>query len=118
MNQSVMHQYQNLSGLPKDESGPVFKEPWQAQAFAVAVSLCEQGYFSWSEWVEQFSAQVKLAQQSGDPDLGDTYYNHWLKSLEVIVSEKQIIAISELKARKEAWREAYLRTPHGKSVEL
>ena len=118
MNQIALNICKSLPDLPKDEEGPVFSEPWQAQAFALAVSLCDEGYFSWSEWVEQFSNQVKLAQQSGDPDLGDTYYNHWINTLEAIVSKKQLVAISDMKTRKEAWRQAYLLTPHGKPIEL
>ena len=118
MTQTNLDLYSNLQDLPKDEKGPVFVEPWQAQAFALAVNLCDEGHFAWSEWVAEFSQQVKLAQQSGDPDLGDTYYQHWLNTLEVLVSNKNIVATEDLKIRKEAWRQAYLRTPHGKPIEL
>ena len=118
MTQTNLDLYSNLQDLPKDEKGPVFAEPWQAQAFALAVNLCDEAHFTWSEWVAEFSQQVKLAQQSGDPDLGDTYYQHWLNTLEVLVSNKNIVATKDLKIRKEAWRQAYLRTPHGKPIEL
>jgi len=118
MNKTTQKLYDNLPDLPKDEKGSVFNEPWQAQAFALAVSLCDEGHFTWSEWVDVFSEQVKLAQQSGDPDLGDTYYSHWLNALEVIVSNKQIVGLGDMKERKEAWRQVYLHTPHGKPIEL
>ncbi len=118
MSDTTLHFCKNLPQLPKDEEGPAFAEPWQAQAFALAVRLCEEGHFTWSEWVESFSRQVKKAQSQGDPDLGDTYYNHWLIVLEKMVDQKQIVSAENLAARKERWREAYLRTPHGHPVEL
>jgi len=118
MNNITQKLYNNLPDLPKDEKGPVFNEPWQAQAFAIAVSLCDEGYFTWSEWVDVFSEQVKLAQKSGDPDLGDTYYSHWLNALETIVAEKKIIDFPDMHQRKEAWKQAYLLTPHGQPIEL
>ncbi len=107
-----------LPNIPKDDDGPIFAEPWQAQAFAMAVNLCDAGHFKWSEWVEVFSTEVKLAQAAGDPDLGDTYYNHWLNALEKIIAAKNIITSPDLTNRKEEWRQAYLRTPHGKPIEL
>ncbi len=108
----------NLPALPKDEEGPIFTEPWQAQAFALAVRLCEEGHFSWEEWVGTFSKQVVMAQENGDPDLGDTYYTHWLNTLEIMVSTKDIVSEQDLKKRKEKWRQAYLDTPHGQPIEL
>jgi nitrile hydratase accessory protein len=71
----------DLPALPRDDDGPVFNQPWEAKAFALAVRLSEAGFFSWPEWVEIFSRQIKAAQKRGDPDLGDTYYRHWLKAL-------------------------------------
>ncbi|MCZ4280027.1 nitrile hydratase accessory protein [Kiloniella laminariae] len=107
-----------LPDLPRDEDGPVFAEPWQAQAFALAVRLCDQGHFTWAEWVENFSAEIKRAQAAGDPDLGNTYYDHWLAVLEKIITDKGILQTPDLLSRKEQWRQAYLSTPHGKAVEL
>jgi len=118
MKLDTLELYNNAPQLPKDDTDPVFKEPWQAQAFALAVSLCDEGYFTWPEWVEAFSEQVKIAQRSGDPDLGDTYYNHWLNALETIVSKKQIIGLTDMQQRKEQWKQAYLHTPHGQPIEL
>jgi nitrile hydratase accessory protein len=108
----------DLPGLPKDETGPVFAEPWQAQAFAMAVSLHDEGLFTWPEWVAVFSQQVVAAQQQGDPDLGDTYYLHWLATLERLCTQKSELSIEALGQRKEAWRQAYLTTPHGQAVQL
>lgn len=107
-----------LPALPRDAEGPVFNEPWQAQAFALAVHLSESGYFTWPEWVEVFSQAIKAAQERGDPDLGDTYYQHWLVALERICTDKGLVAPAALKQRKAAWRRAYLNTPHGQPIVL
>ena len=79
---------EQLPSLPRDEDGPVFDEPWQAQAFAMTVWLHEQGHFTWPEWAEHLGAEISAAQSEGDPDQGDTYYLHWLKALETLVAEK------------------------------
>jgi nitrile hydratase accessory protein len=102
-----------LPRLPSDESGPVFAEPWQAQAFALAVQLHAAGAFSWSEWAAALSAQLK----SADDD-GTHYYEHWLAALECLVGRRGLAAPEELASRKEAWADAYRRTPHGRPVEL
>lgn len=103
---------------PHDEDGPVFAEPWHAQAFALAVQLSEQGLFTWAEWTETIAAEIKAAGAAGDPDLGDTYYGHWLRALERLVQEKGAADAATLLRRKEDWRRAYLHTPHGMPVEL
>ena len=104
--------------LPRDEGGPVFAEPWQAQAFALAVKLSEQGHFSWKEWAEALAAELKAAAERGEPDDGSHYYEHWLAALEQIVKKKGLLDAATLLTRKGAWAEAYRRTPHGKPVEL
>ncbi len=107
-----------LSGLPRDDAGPVFKEPWEAQAFALAVHLEAAGWFSWTEWASALARQIKSAQAAGDPDLGDTYYLHWLQTLAALCAEKGLVLPAGLTRRTEEWREAYRRTPHGRPVEL
>lgn len=107
-----------LPRIPRDEGGPVFAEPWQAQAFALAVKLSEQGYFTWKEWAAALSGELKAAADRGEPDDGSHYYEHWLASLEFLVTTKGLTDPPALLARKEAWAEAYRRTPHGKPVEL
>ena len=79
-----------LPGLPRDEGGPVFREPWEAQAFAMTLALYKRGLFTWPEWAETLGAEIKRAQAAGDPDSGDTYYRHWLAALERLVAEKGI----------------------------
>lgn len=107
-----------LPRLPRDEGGPVFAEPWQAQAFALAVRLSEQGHFTWKEWAATLAAELKTAADRGEPDDGSRYYDHWLAALERLVSAKGLTDPAALAARKEAWAEAYRHTPHGKPVEL
>ena len=108
----------NLPLLPRDEGGPVFAEPWQAQAFALAVRVSAEGHFTWKEWAAALAAELKSAADRGEPDDGSRYYQHWLAALERLVTEKQLTDVAALLARKEAWADAYRHTPHGKPVEL
>ena len=105
-------------GLPRDTDGPVFAEPWQAQAFALAVTLHADGHFTWAEWAEALAAEIKAAQSRGDRDDGSTYYRHWLAALERLVAEKGLATGVELAKRKTDWTEAYRATPHGNPVRL
>jgi nitrile hydratase accessory protein len=107
-----------LPSLPRDEGGPVFAEPWQAQAFALAVKLSEQGHFTWKEWAETLAGELKAAADRGEPDDGSHYYEHWLAALERLVTSKGLTDYSALHTRKEAWADAYRHTPHGKPVTL
>ncbi len=108
-----------LPELPWDaEDGPVFREPWEATAFAMAVRLSEAGKFTWTEWVDCLSAEIAAAKQRGDPDLGDRYYEHWLAALERLVVDKGLGTESELAALKHDWTEATVHTPHGQPIEL
>ena len=107
-----------LSHLPRDEGGPVFAEPWQAQAFALAVRLSAQGHFTWKEWAAALADELKAAASRGEPDDGSRYYQHWLAALEHLVTSKGLSDPASLLARKEAWADAYRHTPHGKPVEL
>ena len=108
----------DLPRLARDEGGPVFAEPWQAQAFALAVRLSEEGHFTWKEWAATLAEELKSAADSGEPDDGSRYYEHWLAALERLVTAKQLTGVSELRTRKEEWADAYRHTPHGKPVEL
>ena len=107
-----------LPRIPRDEEGPVFAEPWQAQAFAMAVRLSEQGHFTWKEWAAALAAELKAAEDRGEPDDGTHYYEHWLATLERLVTARALSNPTEMLARKEAWANAYRHTPHGKPVEL
>jgi nitrile hydratase accessory protein len=112
---------QPLAALPHllpEESGPVFAEPWQAQAFALAVKLSEQGHFTWKEWAAALAHELQAAANRGDPDDGSHYYEHWLAALERLVTAKGLADSSALVARKDAWTDAYRNTPHGMPVAL
>lgn len=104
--------------LTPDTEGPVFAEPWQAQAFALAVKLQDEGLITATEWAEALGAEIKAAQARGDPDDGTTYYRHWLAALERLVTEKGLVDRTALQTRKDDWTEAYLSTPHGQPVRL
>jgi nitrile hydratase accessory protein len=97
---------------------PAFSEPWQAHAFALTVQLHGRGVFTWREWADALSAQIKAAQALGDPDLGDTYYQHWLGALETLVAAKGAASSRELQRTADAWDHAADRTPHGQPIEL
>ena len=118
MNGSDAERVAVLPRLPRDEGGPVFAEPWQAQAFALAVKLSQAGHFTWKEWAAALADELKAAEARGEPDDGSHYYEHWLATLERLVMTKGLADESALRERKDAWMEAYRHTPHGKPVEL
>ncbi len=107
-----------LPGLPREGDGPVFAAPWQAQAFAMTLALHEKGLFTWSEWASALAAEIAKAQREGDPDLGDTYYHHWLAALEKIVARKGACEPGALLRTQSAWKKAAERTPHGRPIVL
>ncbi len=107
-----------LPPLPRDEEGPVFAAPWQAQAFALAVQLSEQDHFTWKEWAAALADELKAAADRGEPDDGSNYYHHWVAALERLVTGKGLTDAPALLDRKEAWADAYRHTPHGQSVVL
>jgi len=107
-----------LEDLPRDEAGPVFRAPWEAQAFAMAVALHARGLFTWPEWAETLGAEIKKAQAAGDPDTGETYYLHWLNALEHLVEAKGVADAGTLARYHDAWDRAADRTPHGQPIEL
>ena len=104
--------------IPRDEEGPVFREPWEAQAFAMVLKLQERGLFTWGEWAQMLGDEIKRAQAAGDPDTGATYYRHWLAALERIVAEKGVTDRATLTRYYDAWDHAADRTPHGVPIEL
>ena len=104
--------------IPCDAEGPVFREPWEAQAFAMALALHERGVFTWTEWAATLAEEIKRAQSAGDPDTGETYYQHWLATLERLVSAKGVATSDALHHYRDAWDHAADRTPHGKPIEL
>ena len=105
---------ESLAGIPLDEEGPVFREPWQVQAFALVVKLHEQGLFTWTEWAERLNRAIAAARAGGDPDLGNTYYHHWLAALEGIVADKTPVTAEALTRRRDEVQEEHQRL-HGHS---
>src|SRR5258708_36832382 len=116
--QSAMRAAIAVPGVPRDADGPVFREPWEAQAFAMTLALHGRGVFTWNEWAAALAAEIKRAQASGDPDTGETYYSHWLNTLEQLVADKGVTTPATLHPYRDAWDRACDRTPHGEPIEL
>ena len=115
---SAMKAAISIPGVPRDHDGPVFREPWEAQAFAMTLALFERGLFTWPEWAATLADEIKKAQAGGDPDTGETYYQHWLNALERMVAHKGVTDPATLKRYHDAWDHASDRTPHGQPIEL
>ena len=107
-----------IPGIPTDQDGPVFREPWEAQAFAMAITLHARGVFTWAEWADALGCEIKRAQAEGDPDTGETYYRHWLATLERLVATKGVASSETLDRYRNAWDRAADRTPHGSPIVL
>ena len=107
-----------VPGIPQGEEGPIFREPWEAQAFAMALSLHQRGLFTWPEWAATLADEIKRAQAGGDPDTGETYYRHWLNALERLVAEKGVADPDTLTRYRDAWERAADATPHGDPIVL
>ena len=116
--ESARRAAESVPGIPRDQTGPVFRAPWEAHAFAMALALHEKGLFAWSEWSAMLGEEIKKAQSDGDSDTGETYYRHWLATLERMVGEKGAATAQALRQHYQAWEHAMHRTPHGKPIEL
>src|SRR3954462_2926003 len=95
-----------LPGIPRDADGPVFCEPWEAQAFAMALALHARGLFTWNEWAAELADVIKRAQAAGHPDPGETYYRDWLSTPERLISAKGVASSATLHRYREAWDHA------------
>lgn len=102
--------------LPQTAGEPTFREPWQAQAFALTVTAHQQGLFTWQEWATRLSEEIAADKAAGGPEDGSNYYALWLASLEHLVTIKGATTDEELAGLKQAWTESYLATPHGQPV--
>ena len=107
-----------VPGMPQGEDGPIFREPWEAQAFAMALSLHQKGLFTWPEWAATLADEIKRAQAAGDRDMGDTYYLHWMNALERLIAEKGVADRTTQTRYRDAWERAADVTPHGQPIEL
>jgi nitrile hydratase accessory protein len=109
---------QEVPSIPRDSDGPIFREPWEAQAFAMALALHARGVFTWPEWAAALATEIIRAQAEGDPDTGETYYSHWLAALEKLVADKGVTTSHDLRRTRDAWDHACDRTPHGQPITL
>ena len=109
------HKLADLPSIPRDADGPVFRAPWEAQAFGLALALHERGLFTWREWTDALAAEIRAADM---PDDGSHYYEYWLTALEKLAATKGLVTIAEMLQRKDDWDSAARATPHGKPIEL
>jgi nitrile hydratase accessory protein len=116
--EAARHATEAIPSIPRDVNGPVFREPWQAHAFAMALALHDRGLFTWTEWAAKLGEEIKNARAAGDPDTGETYYRHWLATLERVVAQKGVTTSQALAQHYDAWERAAHRTPHGTPIEL
>ena len=107
-----------LPAIPRDAEGPVFRAPWEAQAFGMAVMLHERGHFTWKEWAARLADEIAATTSRGEPDDGTRYYYFWLAALEKLVADKRLVLADELATRKDEWDRAARSTPHGQPIEL
>lgn len=107
-----------LGAFPHNDEGPVFRAPWEARAFAMTIMLHEKGAFSWPEWAQTLSARIRQFEHNHGPDNGEHYYDHWLAALEDLMARKRVVADTALDQRRQAWRDAAARTPHGQPIAL
>ena len=115
---AVQQAIEAVPSIPRDREGPVFREPWEAQAFAMALALFDRGLFTWPQWAATLAEEIKRAQAAGDPDTGETYYRHWLNALERLVAAKGVVDMPTLARYRDAWEHAAERTPHGAPIAL
>jgi len=102
---TTVKQLLDLPFLPRDEEGPVFAEPWQAQAFAVVVRLIETGRISPAEWTNRLSAVLNRAISMDANDSASRYYEHWLQALEEILLNNNLTCELDLLAEQQHIKE-------------
>lgn len=103
--------------LPLDE-GRAFREPWQAKAFALVVLLHRDGHFAWDDWVQTLAEEIKASPQHPEEDADQAYHRQFLAALEQVVAARGLVGPKTMAERKQAWRRAYLNTPHGQPIDL
>jgi nitrile hydratase accessory protein len=117
--EDIVHLAAKVAPIPRgDDGAPVFREPWEAQAFAMTLALYERGLFTWTEWAAALSAAIKQAQGAGDCDDGSTYYQHWLAAIEQLIRDKGVTTEQALAERRDAWDRAAHATLHGQPILL
>jgi nitrile hydratase accessory protein len=83
----------------------------------MTVSLHERGVFTWPEWSAALAREIRSSALRDDRQ-GESYYQHWLKALETLISAKGVASSEELGHVQQAWHRAAERTPHGQPIVL
>lgn len=81
----------------------------------MVVALNQRGLFSWSDWADALSAELKRADAASD---GHDYYEHWLAALEKLLAGKGLALPAEVDGLAAAWERAAHATPHGQPIRL
>ncbi|MEM8689817.1 MAG: nitrile hydratase accessory protein [Pseudomonadota bacterium] len=113
-----LHDQDALKPLKKMDREPVFDELWQAQVLAMADAMVAAGAFTAGDWSAALGQALKEAEATGAEDTSRTYYEAALGALEDLLQGSGDVPAQTLEARRTAWRDAYLATPHGDPVEL
>ena len=79
------------AALPRKSGELVFHDDWERRAFALAVSLAEQGLFEWQEFQQQLIASVGEAERDDAHHPTRGYYESWLVSLERLLERQQLL---------------------------
>ncbi len=108
----------NIKPFKRLDGEPVFDEPWQAQALAMADTLIDNGVISATLWSDMLGSELKKAQSLDADDDMTTYYKAALQALELLLDQQTSVSASEVSDKRDAWERAYLATPHGQPVIL
>ena len=111
---TILKQPDSLPTGLSEQDLPAFDEPWQAQAYAMAQVLIENGLMTPGSWANAFGAAIRSRLASGAEDNTDTYF----AAIGDAVASELGLDEAELDQIMANWRNAYETTPHGKPVIL
>lgn len=87
------------AAVPRQNGEIIFDAPWEARVFGAAVGLHESGHYEWSAFQHALIASI----QNGDPET--PYYESWLRALESLVVELDLVSKGEYDERVADYRE-------------
>ena len=98
---------------------PGFDLPWHAQVYALARACEAAGMFTSVDWSDALGAALADAREAGGAvDGGAGYWAAWQAALEGLIAARSDVSDDDLSQTAEAWRAAYLSTPHGAPVRI
>lgn len=114
---ALLH-HEAIAPLPQKQGEPVFRDSWEAEAYAIGNLLVKEGHLLPAEWMQRMAAAIAQAQAAGDPDCGDTYYLHWCAALESVCFDREWISPDLYQQQLALWAQAIANTPHGVPLAL